>query len=585
LKESISPAKKNMKVLKMNRKLKQIFTNYRVIILLACLILATVSIHPNPSVKGVTIRNVLTNSSASLAGIQGPAPTTRPMSRERVLAVNNVDIDDIEDYYNIIEGLRINQTVHIKTNKGLYKLITRAEIEEIELNETIERLVVEEVFNETSNQTQNITNIIREPKKETYVKGVEDIGLKVYKPPKTNVKLGLDLQGGVRVLLQPEEKVSKIYTDDLIASLNQRLNVYGLSDVVIRSSSDLSGNQYILVEIAGANEEEVKELIAKQGKFESKIGNETVFRGGEDITYVCRSADCAGIDPNQGCGIVEGGGYACRFRFSISLSPEAAERQAELTKDLEVVTDAGGEYLTEKLYLFLDDKEVDQLSIGADLKGRAVTDIQISGSGFGATNQEAVFNSLQNMKKLQTILITGSLPVKLNIVKTDNVSPILGEEFVKNAMLMGLFVLIGVAVVVSIRYRKLQITVPMVISLASELVLLIGVASIIGWNIDLPAIAGIIIAIGTGVDHLIVISDETIGGKSIEIFDWKKRIKKAFFIITAAYLTTVVAMVPLIFAGAGLLKGFAITTIIGVSIGIFIARPAFANVVEILLRE
>tara|TARA_B100000315_G_C14550713_1_gene575629 strand:- start:1371 stop:1940 length:570 start_codon:yes stop_codon:yes gene_type:complete len=189
------------------------------------------------------------------------------------------------------------------------------------------------------------------------------------------------------------------------------------------------------------------------------------------------------------------------------------------------------------------------------------------------------------MKKLQTILITGSLPVKLNIVKTDNVSPILGEEFVKNAMLMGLFVLIGVAVVVSIRYRKLQITVPMVISLASELVLLIGVASIIGWNIDLPAIAGIIIAIGTGVDHLIVISDETIGGKSIEIFDWKKRIKKAFFIITAAYLTTVVAMVPLIFAGAGLLKGFAITTIIGVSIGIFIARPAFANVVEILLRE
>ena len=52
-----------------------------------------------------------------------------------------------------------------------------------------------------------------------------------------------------------------------------------------------------------------------------------------------------------------------------------------------------------------------------------------------------------------------------------------------------------------------------------------------------------------------------------------------------AYLTTTFAMIPLIFAGAGLLKGFAIMTIIGVSIGVFIARPAYANVIEILLKE
>jgi len=44
-------------------------------------------------------------------------------------------------------------------------------------------------------------------------------------------------------------------------------------------------------------------------------------------------------------------------------------------------------------------------------------------------------------------------------------------------------------------------------------------------------------------------------------------------------------MVPLIFAGAGLLKGFAIITIIGVSIAVFITRPAYANVIEILLKE
>ena len=44
--------------------------------------------------------------------------------------------------------------------------------------------------------------------------------------------------------------------------------------------NDLVGNQYIVVEIAGATEDEIKDLLAKQGKFEAKIGNATVFRVG-----------------------------------------------------------------------------------------------------------------------------------------------------------------------------------------------------------------------------------------------------------------------------------------------------------------
>ena len=66
---------------------------------------------------------------------------------------------------------------------------------------------------------------------------------------------------------------------------------------------------------------------------------------------------------------------------------------------------------------------------------------------------------------------------------------------------------------------------------------------------------------------------------------WKDKIKNAFFIVMASYFTLVVAMIPLMFAGAGLLKGFAITTILGVSIGVFITRPAFAVIAEHLLRK
>ncbi len=574
----------------MNRKVKKIFTNTRVIILLVFLVLAIVAIRPNPYQKGVAIRNVISNSSANLAGIPSPKPNMPPMSRESIIAINNKIINNVEDYSNAIENLNPNVSIQIRTNKGLYRLITREKVNIIELNETEFKTIEETIeVNETINGTivtinKTTTKRIEVPKTKTISLGTEDIGLRVYEAPKTNIRKGLDLQGGTRVMLQPEEKITDNDMANLIDVMKERLNVYGLSDLTIRKAGDLSGNQYILVEIAGATEEDVRNLLAKQGKFESKIGNGTTFKGGDDITYVCRSADCAGIDPIQGCS-QSGSQWFCRFRFSISLSPEAAQRQADLTRDLQVITEDKQQFLSQKLILYLDDKQVDELRIGAELKGKAETNIQISGSGVGLSQQEAAINALQNMKKLQTVLITGSLPFKLNIVKTDTISPLLGEEFVRNALFMGLLAILTVSVIVFIRYRKWQVSIPIVIASVSEVIILLGVAALIGWNIDLVAIAGIIIAVGTGVDHKILITDETLKGDIRKIFNWKERLKGAFFIIMGAYLTTTFAMIPLIFAGAGLLKGFAIITIIGVSISVFITRPAYANTIEILLKE
>jgi len=571
----------------MNYKLKKTITNVRVIIAVLFLIFAIVAINPAISTKGVAIRSVEFNSSANIAGIKSPEPGVSLRSREVILSLDNNPINSLEEYYVFLEDLELDTTIAVRTNKQNYVLRTKPLVEIEFLNET-EEVVVEEIIkkelengsivNETIEKTITVQKTIE------HVVGVEDLGLKVYRTPTNNIRKGLDLQGGTRVLLQPQERLNKDDLDSLLSSMKERLNIFGLSDVVIRDAGDLSGNQFIVVEIAGANEQEVKELLAKQGKFEAKIKNETVFFGGKkDVTYVCRTAECSGIDPQAGCGYT-GSAWQCRFRFSISLSPDAANRQANLTSGLNVVTENNDQYLSEPLLLFLDDKEVDSLNIGAELKGRAVTDIQISGSGLGGTQQEAIADSLKNMKRLQTILITGSLPVKLSIVKTDLVSPILGEEFLKNAIFIGFFALFGVCLVVFLRYRKWQIALPMAFTMILEVVILLGVASLIGWNLDLAAIAGIIIVIGTGVDHQIVIADETLRGET-QGYDWKRRMKNAFFIIIAAYITTLVAMIPLLFAGAGLLKGFALTTIIGITIGVFITRPAYAKVVEILLRD
>jgi preprotein translocase subunit SecD len=251
---------------------------------------------------------------------------------------------------------------------------------------------------------------------------------------------------------------------------------------------------------------------------------------------------------------------------------------AAATSELEVVEG----YLSEKIVFFLDDQQVSELSIGADLKGQPATEVQISVSGIGATREQAAINGKENMKRLQSVLVTGSLPVKLEIVKSD-IIPASAGKLVGNAWLVGLIAFAAVALVIFIKYRKLMVALPVVFTSSSEVVLILWMAALIGWNLDLAAIAGIIIAVGTGVDHQIVIADEILRGEQVS--NWKQKIKNAFFIILSSYFTTMAAMTPLLFAGAGLLRGFAITTMIGLSFGVFVTRPAFAAMIEILLKE
>ncbi|MEW6062884.1 MAG: hypothetical protein AB1571_00745 [Nanoarchaeota archaeon] len=512
----------------------KLFRKWRVIILILFLIFAYIAINPQFSVTGVAIKSIDINGTAYKVGMQNPT-SAMPTQQEIILSINNKPIEKLSDYSKILSEISDNSTLRILTDKNEYVMLK-----------------------------------------------TENLGITVANPASSNIKKGLDLQGGTRVVLQPESKITDQERDDIIAVMSNRLNVYGLSDIKIKPADDLLGNKYIVIELAGATKEEVKELIGKQGSFEARIGNETVFVGGKkDIVFVCRNdGTCSGIRSCE----QSGSENFCKFEFAITLSQAAADMHAKITKDIEInTTQSGQQILAKPIDFYLDGKLVDSLQIAADLKGKSTTQIAISGPGGGKTKEEAINEALKNMNKLQTILITGSLPTKLNIVKLDNVSPFLGEAFIKNAFLVGLLAVISVVLVVFIRYRQVKISIAMIITLLSELFLLLGFAAFFKYNLDLAAIAGLVVAIGTGVDDQIVIADETVKGKGY--YNWKDRLKKAFFIIFSSYATTVVAMIPLFKAGAGLLTGFALVTIVGVSIGVFITRPAYATILEVLSEE
>jgi len=185
------------------RNIKEIFTNIRVIILIIFLVLMVFAIYPNPFNKGVVIKSVIPNSAASLAGIEN-SKVTAPMSLEKILMINNIPVTSIEDYYKLTSNALVNQSIFIKTNKKNYQLLVKPKIKEIVLNETEQKIVEEFILvNETINNTvvqsnKSINKTIDVPKIVKEIIGVEEVGLRVDNAPLTNLRKGLDLQGGSR---------------------------------------------------------------------------------------------------------------------------------------------------------------------------------------------------------------------------------------------------------------------------------------------------------------------------------------------------------------------------------------------------
>jgi len=461
------------------------------------------------------------------------------------------------------------------------------------------------------------------------------LGIVVEERPSTKINLGLDLIGGTRVILKPiEDNVTEDVMNQIISTLETRINIYGLRESRFQIVNDISGDSYVQIEMAGGSQKEIEELLAKQGRFEGKIpklvpiedGKGTLNLDGKDyaVTYsdqkltlggrslsmnssaTLDDLDYAFVNYTNNTAVLlftaftsddirsvciqdqpgictsrlyEGtGGY--QFMFQVIISQEGAERFAKITRDMNTLVNpnSGEVYLESKLALFLDENLITELSISGDLAGKALTEPMITG---GRENKE---DAKQEKLRLQSILQSGELPAELEIIRSDQVSATLGQEFISSAILAGVIAGLMVGVIVFIRYRKIMISVPVIITSFSEVIIILGISTLIGWTIDLAAIAGIVAAVGTGVDSQIMILDELVR-KGQRVHTLKQRIKRAFFLIFGAASTTIAAMLPMIFIGIGVMRGFAIVTTLGVLIGIFITRPAFSVIAERIIEK
>jgi preprotein translocase subunit SecD len=203
----------------------------------------------------------------------------------------------------------------------------------------------------------------------------------------------------------------------------------------------------------------------------------------------------------------------------------------------------------------------------------------------------------QKAKVLYIDLKEGALPVNVKVIGSGQVTAALGNQFKIQIVVAGLLALLAVGGMIYWRYRVRRIVLPLTATSTSEVIMILAVLSALGQQLDLAAIAGLITVIGTGVDQLVIITDRLMrgatalpskgegkyavsGGRLHE-----KRIMEILGIIIGSAATTVAAMLPLPFMGFGALTGFAVTVIIGVIVGVGIARPAYASIADYILGE
>jgi preprotein translocase subunit SecD len=225
------------------------------------------------------------------------------------------------------------------------------------------------------------------------------------------------------------------------------------------------------------------------------------------------------------------------------------------------------------------------------IKQRAITQYSITGTSSGNTTEEAKKNAIGEIKELKSILSGGKLPVATVIGSYYDIAPSLGTEFLRYSMIGLVLAITAVSLVIVARYRKFKLIVPIVVTNVVEIIVLAAVVGTIG-TIELSAMAGIITLIGMGVNDQIIVVEELLGKRSPEEMEeaaskrgTAERIKRAFYVIFIVAGVATASMLPLLLSGMVEATGFAMSTILGVFIGVFITRPAFGVVAGELFKH
>lgn len=391
------------------------------------------------------------------------------------------------------------------------------------------------------------------------------------------------------------EGVTPETVDETKKVLDSKLNRLGLQDIKVR----VVDNKFILIDLAGVDVATAQDVVGKPGKFEIRVQTED-----NETMHILYGDAVETVDIPHGD---RSGNWGVPFTLS--------EEGAQVFQKAAIDSGATKNPEAHEISMYLDKDEIFSAPLAPELAAslqKVPMRSMVAEVGGGDAGSEKA-------RELYIHLREGALPVNIKVIGSGQVTAALGQQFKFQMVIAGIIALLAVAAMVYYRYREPRISLPMISTSTAEVLMMLGIWAFMGWQLDLPALAGIILVIGTGVDHLVIITDELLrgGGEATAAPSTQKaptqrsireraeavaeksenktpglsgkvyltRLGRAFSIILGAALTTVAAMFPLLLMGFGALTGFALSIIIGLIVGVGIARPAYGRIIGYILAE
>lgn len=375
------------------------------------------------------------------------------------------------------------------------------------------------------------------------------LGLGPVEPIKDKLNLGLDIKGGVYVVLEAETDASgedlKKIMEQTQAVIENRVNQMGLSEPVVT----IEGEKRIRVELPGAEDaEEAIDLIGQTAQLQFCLSDGTLVLDGSDIKT-------AGVTTDQ-----ENGGYA----ISIEFTREGGTKFEDATrKAISGSVTSAFEGVDNRAIVILLDEEVISSPVPSEV---------ISGGNCIITNGTLGGFDVEYASNLSALIRGGALPVGLTEVNSSVQTAKIGIHALETSVLAGFIGLLCILVIMFLFYRLMGLSANLALLLYVVLILWIMVA--MHAVLTLPGIAGIILSVGMAVDANVVIfsriSEEITNGKTIRVAN-QLGFKRALSTIIDSQITTLIAAVVLYQVGSSSVKGFAMTLMIGIVVSIFTA--------------
>ncbi len=398
--------------------------------------------------------------------------------------------------------------------------------------------------------------------------------------------LGLDLRGGLQVLLKPPAgtEFDNQALEDAAKILENRANGLGVSEVVFQTA----GGQYILGEFPGlTNTEEVISVLRQTGQLEFVDLGDYFLPAGTKVS----SMDCS-TQPRPELKLKEDGSLA---------EPPAGEAYGPFCtvmtgKDLKTVnvgTDQKGQInvnftLDEagtKVFADYTSANVGKF-LAIVLDGTVISAPTISTAITKGEGQISGNFTIDEANNLAITLRYGRLPVALEVVESRVIGPTLGADSLNKSLLAGVIGFIIVALFMIIYYRLPGVVA--VIAIAIYAGITFALFKLIPVTLTLPGIAGFLLSTGSALDANILIferlKEELRNGRSmtqaIEL-----GFKRAWSSIRDSNIATIITSLILFWFGsaygATIVKGFALTLAIGVVVSVFTAVFVSRNLLTI----